>query len=46
VCPSEEAKNKPPEIELVSSQDAYNDAKRAEDLHKAEMILGEQVSVY
>lgn len=39
---AEAAKNKEPEEEVMSSQEAYNDAKRAEDLAKAEMVLGEQ----
>jgi len=35
-------KEEEPEEEMVTSQEAYNDAKRADDLAKAEAILGEQ----
>ena len=35
-------KKEEPEEEMMTSQEAYNDAKRADDLAKAEAILGEQ----
>ena len=35
-------KKEEPEEELITSQEAYNEAKRAADLAKAEAILGEQ----